>query len=146
MSPLAHLLMDAGLKTTPARTEVYAVLEEAARLGLHLSTEDIFRRLMDRGSERGLATVHRVLGQFAHAGLVDQHVFQGSRRVFELAQASQHDHMVDVESGGIVEFCDPVLEARYPELAAQRGFEVVQHRLTLFVRRAGPLFRRGPEA
>ena len=57
-----------------------------------------------------------------------------SHAVFELAKEEHHDHMVDMESGRVIEFFDPIIEQRQKEIAAEHGFELVDHSLTLYVR------------
>ena len=90
-------LRKAGLKVTHPRVRILAVLEDSEHP--HLTAEDIYRALMERGDDIGLATVYRVLTQFEAAGLVLKHNFEGGQAVYELDRGGHHDHMVDVESG-----------------------------------------------
>ena len=89
------------------------------------------------GEDVGLATVYRVLTQFEAAGLVVRHNFDGGHAVFELADGEHHDHMVCVDSGEVVEFFDPEIERRQREIVKEHGFELVDHNLVLYVRKAG---------
>jgi Fur family ferric uptake transcriptional regulator len=91
--------------------------------------------LRTAGEDVGLATVYRVLTQFEGAGLVTRHNFESGHSVFELARGEHHDHMVCVDSGEVVEFTDPVIEQRQREIAAQHGYELVDHSLVLHVRK-----------
>ena len=75
-----------------------------------------------------------MLTQFESAGLVLRHNFEGGHAVFELAKDEHHDHMVDVDSGKVLEFFDEVIEERQKQIAAEHGFELVDHSLTLYVR------------
>ena len=70
----------------------------------HMTAEDIYRQLLEHGDEIGLATVYRVLTQFEAAGLVLKHNFEGGQAVYELDRGGHHDHMVDVDTGKIIEF------------------------------------------
>lgn len=128
-------LRKAGLKVTLPRIKILQLLEQAESNNQHLSAEDVYKILLDAGEDVGLATVYRVLTQFETAGLVERHHFETGHSVFELAKDQHHDHMVDVDSGEVIEFVDPVIEKRQYELAAERGFELVDHNLVLYVKK-----------
>ncbi len=128
-------LKKAGLKVTLPRLKVLEVLERAEPH--HMSAEDVYKRLMQSDEGVGLATVYRVLTQFESAGLVIRHNFETGHSVFELARGEHHDHMVCVASGDVVEFHDPVIEQRQREIAAEHGFELVDHSLVLYVHKKG---------
>jgi Fur family ferric uptake transcriptional regulator len=125
-------LRKAGLKVTSPRLKVLEILETSAER--HLSAETIYRALLDAGEELGLATVYRVLTQFEHAGLVARHKFEGGTAVFELADRTHHDHMVCLESGKVIEFCDERIEEIQKEIADKHGYEIEEHSLVLYVR------------
>ncbi|MGH8530777.1 MAG: ferric iron uptake transcriptional regulator [Nevskiales bacterium] len=125
-------LRNAGLKVTLPRVKILEMLERSnAR---HLSAEDIYRRLLETGEEIGLATVYRVLTQFEAAGLVKRHNFEGGHAVFELERGPHHDHMVDVESGKVVEFVSEEIEKLQRQIADKHGYEIADHSLVLYVR------------
>ncbi len=126
-------LRKAGLKVTLPRIKILQVLER--RADDHLSAEDVYKALIDAGEDVGLATVYRVLTQFEAAGLVDKHNFDGGHAVFELSAEEHHDHMVDVETGDVIEFFDEQLEALQHKLAESHGLELVDHSLVLYVRK-----------
>ena len=123
----------AGLKVTLPRLKVLEVLENADPH--HLSAEDVYRSLMDSDDSVGLATVYRVLTQFEAAGIVSRHNFDDGHSVYELASEEHHDHMVDVDTGRVVEFVNERIEDLQKEIAAEHGYELVDHELVLFVRR-----------
>lgn len=125
-------LKKAGLKVTLPRLKVLGLLEAAENH--HMSAEDVYKALLEAGDDVGLATVYRVLTQFEAAGLVLRHNFEGGYAVFELATEDHHDHMVDTDSGKVIEFFDPIIEERQHVIAAEHGYEVVDHNLTLYVR------------
>tara|TARA_R110001592_G_scaffold363189_1_gene681143 strand:- start:14227 stop:14637 length:411 start_codon:yes stop_codon:yes gene_type:complete len=125
-------LKKAGLKVTLPRLKVLGLLEGANEH--HMSAEDVYKALLESGDDVGLATVYRVLTQFESAGLVLRHNFEGGHAVFELAKDDHHDHMVDTASGKVIEFFDAVIEKRQHEIAAEHGYELVDHNLTLYVR------------
>lgn len=126
-------LRKAGLKVTHPRLRILAVLEEAK--ARHMTAEDIYRLLLEQGEDIGLATVYRVLTQFEAAGLVLKHHFESGQSVYELDRGEHHDHMVDVDTGKIVEFESPEIEALQHRIAAEHGYEIEAHSLVLYVRR-----------
>jgi Fur family ferric uptake transcriptional regulator len=99
-----------------------------------MSAEDIYRYLVSQGEEIGLATVYRVLTQFAAAGLVLKHNFEGGQAVYELDHGQHHDHMVDLDSGKVIEFSSPEIETLQKQVAEKHGFEIIEHSLVLYVR------------
>lgn len=127
-------LRKAGLKVTLPRVKILQLMEDAAEDNHHLSAEDVYKSLLEAGEDVGLATVYRVLTQFESAGLVVRHNFEGGHSVFEMAKGEHHDHMVCLETNQVIEFFDEVIEKRQRELAEQRGFEIVDHSLVLYVR------------
>jgi Fur family transcriptional regulator, ferric uptake regulator len=125
-------LKKVGLKVTLPRLKVLGLLESAA--DHHMSAEDVYKALLETGDDVGLATVYRVLTQFESAGLVLRHNFEGGHAVFELAQEEHHDHMVDTETGRVIEFCDSIIEERQKQIAEEHGYQLVDHSLTLYVK------------
>ena len=123
----------AGLKVTLPRLKVLEVLENADPH--HLSAEDVYKKLMDSDDSVGLATVYRVLTQFESAGIVARHNFDDGHSVYELASEEHHDHMVDIDTGAVVEFINEPIETLQREIAAEHGFELVDHELVLYVRK-----------
>ena len=123
-------LKKVGLKVTHPRKKILEYLEVCNVR--HQSAEDIYRALLDDGEEIGLATVYRVLTQFEAAGLVERHHFESGQAVFELNEKGHHDHIVCVSCGKVEEFFDEMIEKRQREVAAQKGYEVTEHSLTLY--------------
>ncbi|MCP1651943.1 Fe2+ or Zn2+ uptake regulation protein [Pseudomonas nitroreducens] len=126
-------LRKAGLKVTLPRVKILQMLDSAEQR--HMSAEDVYKALMEAGEDVGLATVYRVLTQFEAAGLVVRHNFDGGHAVFELADSGHHDHMVCVDTGEVIEFMDSEIEKRQKEIVKERGFELVDHNLVLYVRK-----------
>jgi len=127
-------LKKVGLKVTLPRVKILQIMESAGRDGKHLSAEDVYKALMEAGDDVGLATVYRVLTQFEQANLVTRHNFEGGHSVFELAKGDHHDHMVCTESGDVIEFYDEIIEQRQKALAAEYGYEIVDHSMVLYVK------------
>jgi Fur family ferric uptake transcriptional regulator len=130
-------LRKAGLKVTLPRVKILQLLEQAESANLHLSAEEVYKQLMEAGVDVGLATVYRVLTQFESAGLVSRHNFETGHSVFELAKSQHHDHMVCTTTGEVIEFVDELIEKRQRQLAAEHGYELVDHSLVLYVRPLG---------
>ena len=125
-------LRSAGLKVTLPRLKILEMLE--SNPARHMSAEDIYRKLMDSEEDIGLATVYRVLTQFEAAGLVKRHHFEGGHAVFELERGPHHDHMVNLETGEVIEFVSEEIEKLQKQIAEKHGFIVEDHSLVLYVR------------
>ena len=123
-----------GLKVTHPRMRILELLE-GIQPQHHLTAEDIYRHLLENGDEIGLATVYRVLTQFEAAGLVIKHNFEGGQAIYELDRGGHHDHMVDVDTGKIIEFESAEIEALQRQIAASHGYELEEHSLVLYVRK-----------
>lgn len=126
-------LKQAGLKITHPRKRILRVLENIA--AKHMTADDIYRSLVESGEDIGLATVYRVLNQFETAGLVKKHNFEGGQAYYELDEGSHHDHMVDVETGEVIEFVSDEIESLQDQVAAEHGYEIEDHNLVLYVRK-----------
>jgi Fur family ferric uptake transcriptional regulator len=127
-------LREAGLKVTAPRLKILHILEGSTEL--HLSAEDVYRKLIEADEDVGIATVYRVLTQFETAGLVTRHNFDNGPAVYEVERGGHHDHMVDVDSGQVVEFHSTEIEELHKRSAKEHGFELVCHNLVLYVRQA----------
>jgi len=126
----------AGLKVTRPRIRILNILETSDKK--HFSAEELFHILSqestpeNKNSSIGLATIYRVLTQFEAAGLVIRHNFEGAQAVFELDSGEHHDHIVDMKSGKIIEFHDPIIEKRQEEIAKEYGYKLVDHCFILY--------------
>ncbi|MEM7466477.1 MAG: ferric iron uptake transcriptional regulator [Pseudomonadota bacterium] len=125
-------LKKAGLKATLPRLRILEVLEKSP--AQHLSAEDVYKSLLDIGEDVGLATIYRVLTQFETAGIVERHNFDEGHAVFELAREEHHDHIVNIDTGEVIEFVDEEIERRQREIVESRGFKLEDHSLVLYVR------------
>ena len=125
-------LKKAGLKVTLPRLRILELLEDGDKA--HLSAEEIYRRLIDAGEEVGLATVYRVLTQFEQAGICIRHNFEEGHAVYELTPSDHHDHMVCLNTGDVIEFTDDIIEERQRILAKERGYEIIDHSMVLYVK------------
>ena len=101
----------------------------------HMTADDIYRSLVAAGEDIGLATVYRVLNQFESAGIVEKHNFESGQAFYELDEGSHHDHMVDVNSGEVIEFVSDEIEALQQKIAEEHGYVIEDHSLVLYVRK-----------
>ncbi|RMH94740.1 ferric iron uptake transcriptional regulator [Lysobacter pythonis] len=127
-------IRNAGLKVTHPRVRILNLLENAKPR--HMTAEDIYRQLIAGNEDIGLATVYRVLTQFEAAGLVLKHNFEGGgQAVYELDRGDHHDHMVDLDTGKIIEFESTEIERLQREIATRHGYVIEDHALVLYVRK-----------
>jgi Fur family ferric uptake transcriptional regulator len=126
---------------TLPRVKILELLEGSDQR--HVSAEDVYKMLLEKGEEIGLATVYRVLTQFESAGLVTRHNFEGGHAVFELESGNHHDHLVCVVCGKVEEFVDRTIENRQKEIAKKHGFEIVDHSLIIYGHCNNPKCRVG---
>lgn len=131
-----HNLRKVGLKVTHPRMRILQLLEQARTH--HMTAEDIYRQLLDQGEDIGLATVYRVLTQFEAVGLVLKHNFESGQSVYEIDRGGHHDHMVDIDTGKIIEFESEEIEQLQHKIAAEHGYEIEEHSLVLYVRKKAP--------
>ncbi|MCF6301360.1 MAG: transcriptional repressor [Proteobacteria bacterium] len=125
-------IKDVGLKVTIPRMAILDFLTENP--SGHYSAEDLYGEMKLAKHDIGIATIYRVLNQFETAGLVIKHQFENNQAVYELNTGEHHDHMVDVVTGNIVEFYVPELEAIQEKIAKDHGFELVDHKMILYVK------------
>ena len=123
-------LKKAGLKVTSPRIKVLEILRNPDYQ--HISAEDVYKVLLERNEEIGLATVYRVLNQFDDAGIVRRHHFEGGRSVFELRSNDHHDHLVCLTCGHVFEFEDEVIEERQLQVAEANNITLTNHSLYLY--------------
>lgn len=130
---MSQQIKKAGLKVTGPRMKILEIMErETSAEHVHLSAEDVYKILLKNDEDIGLATVYRVLTQFEQAGLLKRHNFEGNQSVFEIDNGDEHNHLICLKSGKVVEFQDKELNARLKEIAKQYGYELEEHSLILY--------------
>ncbi len=129
MSSPEHL-KTIGLKATLPRLRILELFENSPVR--HLAAEDVYKKLVEEGTDTGLATVYRVLTQFEQAGLLMRHHFESGKAVYELNRGSHHDHLVCVQCGHVEEFYDAGIEKRQEQIAQERGFRIQDHSLHIY--------------
>ena len=125
-------LRKVGLKVTQPRMRILDLMEDQSHK--HMTADDIYRELVLSDYDIGLATVYRVLNQFEAAGLVAKHNFEGGHAYYELESGEHHDHMVCIETGKVIEFVSEDIERLQREIADEKGYEIEDHSLVMYVR------------
>lgn len=123
------LCAEKGLRITEQRRVIAQVLSEAED---HPDVEKLHARASSIDPGISIATVYRTVRLFEEAGILDRHDFGDGRARYEAAPESHHDHLIDVETGNVIEFVDPELEQLQRMIAAKLGFRLVDHRMELY--------------
>ncbi len=126
---IEQLCADRGLRITEQRRIIARVLSESSD---HPDVELLHERASAVDSKISIATVYRTVRLFEEAGILDRHDFGDGRARYEAAPEAHHDHLIDVESGKVVEFVDPELEALQKLIAEKLGYRLVDHRMELY--------------
>jgi Fur family ferric uptake transcriptional regulator len=123
------LCQQRGLRITEQRRVIAKVLSESDD---HPDVDQLHARATAVDPGISIATVYRTVRLFEEAGILDRHDFGDGRARYEAAPEAHHDHLIDVETGHVIEFVDPELEALQRQIAERLGYRLVDHRLELF--------------
>lgn len=123
------LCAERGLRITEQRRVIARVLSEADD---HPDVEHVHQRAAVIDPRISIATVYRTVRLFEEAGILDRHDFGDGRARYEAAPEAHHDHLIDVETGKVIEFVDPELEALQRQIAEKLGYRLVDHRMELY--------------
>lgn len=123
------LCQEKGLRITEQRKVIARVISEADD---HPDVEALHARASAIDPGISIATVYRTVRLFEEAGILDRHDFGDGRSRYEAAPEAHHDHLIDVETGKVIEFVDPELEALQKLIAERLGFRLVDHRMELY--------------
>lgn len=126
---LEQLCADKGLRITEQRRVIAKVLSESDD---HPDVEMLHERANKIDPGISIATVYRTVRLFEEAGILDRHDFGDGRARYEAAPEAHHDHLIDVETGKVLEFVDPELEALQKVIAEKLGYRLVDHRMELY--------------
>ena len=117
-----------GLRMTDQRRIVARVIGDADD---HPDVEELYARAAKIDPKISLATVYRTVKLFEEAGILDRLEFGDGRARYEDAERDHHDHLIDVNTGQVIEFVDPEIEALQERIAARLGYRLIGHRLEL---------------
>lgn len=123
------LCQEKGLRITEQRRVIARVLSDADD---HPDVEALHIRSSAIDPGISIATVYRTVRLFEEAGILDRHDFGDGRSRYEAAPEAHHDHLINVETGQVIEFVDPELEALQKQIAEKLGFRLVDHRMELY--------------
>jgi Fur family ferric uptake transcriptional regulator len=125
-------LRQAGIRLTSQRRIILQVLAAAAD---HPDANEVHRRAFLHDKTLSLSTVYRTLRLLEDRGTIQRHAFDDGRSRFENADGEHHDHLIDIETGQVIEFHSERIEKLQAELARALGYEIVRHRLELYGRK-----------
>ena len=126
---LEALCQENGLRITEQRRVIARVLSEAED---HPDVEALHARAAAIDPGISIATVYRTVRMFEEAGILERHDFGDGRARYEAAAEGHHDHLINVETGAVIEFADPELEELQRRIAERLGFRLVDHRMELY--------------
>ena len=128
-SKLEKLCEELGLKMTEQRRVIARVLSLSKD---HPDVEEVYRRSMKVDDKISLATVYRTVRLFEDVNLIQRHDFGDGRSRYELSSQKHHDHLIDLESGEVIEFTNDEIERLQTKIAKEYGYKLTGHRLDLF--------------
>jgi len=128
-SRIERLCTDHGLRMTGQRRVIARVLSDSQD---HPSVEEVHRRASDTDPRISLSTVYRTLRLFEEKGILERHEFRAGRGRYEEAPREHHDHLIDIETGRVIEFRSEAIEKLQERIARELGFKLVGHRLELY--------------
>jgi Fur family ferric uptake transcriptional regulator len=129
LSRIESLCAEQGLRMTGQRRVIARVLSSAKN---HPDVEEVYRRANEIDQRIALSTVYRTLKLFSDKGILERHDFGLGRGRYEEASRGHHDHLIDVDSGRVIEFSNDEIEALQNRIARELGFKLVGHRLELY--------------
>lgn len=118
-----------GLRMTDQRRIVARVIEQAED---HPDVEELYHRASRLDPKISIATVYRTVKLFEESGILDKLEFGDGRARYEDAERDHHDHLIDMNSGEVIEFVDPEIEALQDRIAERLGYKLIGHRLELY--------------
>jgi Fur family ferric uptake transcriptional regulator len=125
-------LREAGVRITRPRKAILKILSETAD---HPDAMEIFKRATVLDSTISLSTVYRTMKLLEDKGEIQRHAFAGGPSRFEQADGEHHDHLIDLETGDVIEFHSDRIEQLQDEIARELGYDIVHHRLELYGRK-----------
>ncbi|MCS6855147.1 MAG: transcriptional repressor [Elioraea sp.] len=132
-SRIERMCIEAGLKMTGQRRVIARVLSEATD---HPDVEELYRRALAIDPNVSIATVYRTVRLLEEKGILERRDFGEGRARYDPADRGHHHHLIDVDTGKVIEFSDEAFEAVAQAIAERLGYTLVSQRLELFGRRA----------
>lgn len=126
---IEQLCAERGLKMTEQRRVIARVLSQATD---HPDVEQLYQRASEVDSRISIATVYRTVKLFEESGILERHDFGDGRSRYEEATEDHHDHLIDMQSGAVIEFYNEEIERLQQEIAHKLGYRLIDHRLELY--------------
>lgn len=128
-SAIEKLCIEKNMRMTDQRRVIARVLSDATD---HPDVEEVYRRSTEIDDQISIATVYRTVRLFEEADILERHDFRDGRSRYELVTETHHDHMIDIESGEVIEFVDEEIEKIQSLIAEKLGYKLIDHRMELY--------------
>ncbi len=126
--------MKKGLRMTKQRNIIAQILSSAKD---HPDINEIYKRALKKDKKISIATVYRTMKLFKEVGIIDEHNFKYGKTRYEVITHDHHDHLIDLETGKVIEFQNEDIEQLQKKIANYLGYELIDHRLELYVVKKG---------
>ncbi|CAN7147477.1 Fur family transcriptional regulator [Neorhizobium sp. LjRoot104] len=126
---LEELCAEKGMRMTDQRRVIARILQDSDD---HPDVEELYRRSSKVDSRISISTVYRTVKLFEDEGIIERHDFRDGRSRYETVPEEHHDHMIDLNTGNVIEFRSAEIEALQERIAREHGFRLVGHRLELY--------------
>tara|TARA_B100000963_G_scaffold354926_1_gene372271 strand:- start:1253 stop:1687 length:435 start_codon:yes stop_codon:yes gene_type:complete len=133
---LEKICQDRGLRLTEQRKVIVRLLEETiSDTKFHPDVDEIHSRAIKIDKKISVATVYRTVKLLEENGIIDKHEFKAGKARYEVSTENHHDHLIDINSGEIIEFIDDDIEKLKKKIANKYGYELIDHRLELYCKK-----------
>ena len=133
---LEKTCQDRGLRLTEQRKVIVRLLEETIfDTKFHPDVDEIYNRAIKIDKKISVATVYRTVKLLEENGIIDKHEFKAGKARYEVSTENHHDHLIDINSGEIIEFIDDDIEKLKKKIAKKYGYELIDHRLELYCKK-----------
>ena len=133
---LQKICQDRGLRLTEQRKVIVRLLEETILdTKFHPDVDEIFNRAIKVDKKISVATVYRTVKLLEEHGISEKHEFKAGKARYEVSTENHHDHLIDINSGEIIEFIDDEIEKLKKKIANKHGYELIDQRLELYCKK-----------
>jgi len=133
---LEKICQERGLRLTDQRKIIVRLLEETVvDTKFHPNVDELYERALKIDQKISVATVYRTVKLLEENGIIEKHDFKAGKARYEVSTDSHHDHLIDINSGEIIEFVDDEIEKLKKKIADRLGYELIDHRLELYCKK-----------
>ncbi len=129
MSKIESKCKDKGVRLTEQRKVIAEILSNSKD---HPDVDELHKRVAEVDKKISIATVYRTVKLFEESGILEKHDFKGGKARYEQSQDEHHDHLIDINSGDIIEFVDAEIEELQKKVATKLGYKLLDHKLELY--------------